>query len=48
MASIRDRRGINVAKLDQFFDAYERTLPAWSGDAFAAVLLLAILVVVLI
>jgi hypothetical protein len=37
-----------VAKLDQFFDAYERTLPPWSGDAFAAALVALIVLVVII
>jgi len=37
-----------VAKLDQFFDAYERTLPAWSGDAFAAALVAIVLLIIII
>jgi hypothetical protein len=36
-----------VAKLDQFFDVYERILPAWSGDAIAAAIVAIILMAII-
>jgi|GEM_PF-6837457 len=35
-----------MMRLDRFFDVYERVIPAWMGDALAAVVVVSVLAVV--
>jgi hypothetical protein len=32
-----------MVRLDRFFDVYERVIPAWTGDALAAVAVVSVL-----